>query len=196
MKKAIWFIVIAIMAVVIGFIIQIYIFRPKKEDNILIAENNVNTSILENINYPKVEEITTNAREEKISINTAITQIIYYNKCNHQIQNTIKDVKKYINMNKEQLQNEFPKWEIKEFNPERVVLYKEEEDFCNEHFLVKNEDGFVTIYTIDNNEQILELLNKTEIAVEYLTKVDQDNLNNGIIIYTKQNLNKLIEDFE
>lgn len=196
MKKVIWFIVIALMAVVIGFIIQIYIFRPKKEENIVIAKNNISTHVIENTNYAKTEEITTNAREEKISINTAIIQIIYYNNCNHQIQNTIKDIKKYINMTKGDFQKEFPDWEIKEFNAQRVVLYREEADFCNEHFLVKNEDGFVTIYTIDNNEQVLELLNKTEIAVNYLTNEDQDNLNNGIIIYTKQNLNKLIEDFE
>ena len=99
-------------------------------------------------------------------------------------------------MTKEKLQKEFPTWEIKEFDKDKVVLYKEEDDFCNEHFLVKDEDGYVTIYTIDNDKNILELLDKTEIATAYLAQVDQENLKNGMIIYTKQNLNKLIEDFE
>ena len=196
MKKVVMIIVISIIAVAIGFIIGIGILKPKSNDNRVIAKDETDVIKLENVNTVQLREIQTSALEEKISVNTIITKITYYKDCNHQIENKTKDISKYVNMTKEKFQKEFPDWEIKEFNKDNVVLYKEEEDFCNEHFLVKNEDGFVTIYTIDNQERILELLNKTEIATNYLTKVDQDNLNKGMIIYTKENLNKLIEDFE
>ena len=171
-------------------------FTQKEEKNTIIATNTISNTITNKTEKINTIEIPTSISQEKVSVNTQIIEETYYNKCNHKIENTLKDTKKYINMTKEKLQKEFPTWEIKEFDKDKVVLYKEEDDFCNEHFLVKDEDGYVTIYTIDNDKNILELLDKTEIATAYLAQVDQENLKNGMIIYTKQNLNKLIEDFE
>ena len=86
--------------------------------------------------------------------------------------------------------------EIKEFTSENLELYKEENDFCNEHFLIKDVDGLVTIYTLNSMDNVLEILETTEIETMYLTDTDRNNLKNGIKVYTKQNLNKVIEDFE
>ena len=99
-------------------------------------------------------------------------------------------------MTKDDLIEEYPNWEIKEFSKERVVLYKEEQGFCNEHYLVKDVDGLVTIYNMDNNDKANNLVEITEIETKYLTENDQENLKEGIKVYTKQKLNKLIEDFE
>ena len=196
MKKTIWIIVVPIFAIAIGFFIGRFFLKSKSNDDTTIAENNINIIKAEDINNTAIAEIPTNATNKKISINTNIEEITYYNKCNHQIENKIKNTEKYVNMTEEEFQKKFPTWEIKEFDADKVVLYKEEDDYCQEHFLVKDEDGVVTIYTIDNEERVLELLDKTNIATEYLAQVDQENLKKGIIIYTKQNLNKLIEDFE
>ena len=196
MKKLILFLSVSFFVLVIGFFIGRKISTSNKQDDTVIARNTVNNTITNKQEKGKDKEILTSLSEEKISINTQIIEETYYSKCDHKVENIIKDTKKYINMTKDMLQKEFPTWEIKEFEKDKVVLYKEEEDFCNEHFLIKDEDGYITIYTIDNDKNILELLDKTDIATKYLTNVDQDNLKNGMIIYTKQNLNKLIEDFE
>ena len=196
LKKTFLFICIGTLAVIIGFFIGKTALTAKQKEKNIIAENIVNTVIANRDEEINIIQIPTSTGEEKISINTKIIEETYYNKCNHQIENTIKNTEKYINMTKEELEKEFPTWGIKEFGTDKVVLYKEEDDFCNEHFLVKDEDGYVTIYTINNEEEILELMDKTDIATAYLAKVDQDNLKDGMVIYTKQNLNKLIEDFE
>ena len=121
------------------------------------------------INVEKNEKIAVNTSEEKISVNTIIKKVTYYSNCNHNIELIIKDKKKYINMTKEMLQKEFPDWEIKEFNRDNVILYKEEDDFCNEHFLVKDEDGYVTILRMKINN-IEEMLDKTDISTKYLAR--------------------------
>lgn len=156
--------------VIIGFLIGRSIFKPAVDNSNIISQKENNLEKNNFINVEKNEKIAVNTSEEKISVNTIIKKVTYYSNCNHNIELIIKDKKKYINMTKEMLQKEFPDWEIKEFNRDNVILYKEEDDFCNEHFLVKDEDGYVTIYTIDNNENILELLDKTDISTKYLAR--------------------------
>lgn len=156
--------------VIIGFLIGRSIFKPVVDNSNIISQKENNLKKNNFINVEKNEKIAVNTSEEKISVNTIIKKVTYYSNCNHNIELIIKDKKKYINMTKEMLQKEFPDWEIKEFNRDNVILYKVEDDFCNEHFLVKDEDGYVTIYTIDNNENILELLDKTDISTKYLAR--------------------------
>ena len=196
MKKFLWFIGAAILAILLGFFIGKNFLKNDKDESVDTKINKETNNLIEHVNVISNEEIPTNSHEEKISINTTIKEIIYYNDCNHKIERKITDINNYINMTKEKFQKAFPDWEIKEFNTNNVVLYKEENDFCNEHFLVKDEEGYVKIYTIDNDNNILELLDKTNIATKYLAKPDQDNLKKGMIIYTQENLNKLIEDYE
>lgn len=170
MKKILFIIGIFLAMVIIGFFIGRSFFKPAVDNSNIISKKENNLKKNNFINVEKNEKIAVNTSEEKISVNTIIKKVTYYSNCNHNIELIIKDKKKYINMTKEMLQKEFPDWEIKEFNRDNVILYKEEDDFCNEHFLVKDEDGYVTVYTIDNNENILELLDKTNISTKYLAR--------------------------
>ena len=77
----------------------------------------------------------------------------------------------------------------------KIVLYKELNEFCNEHYKLKIENGYVRIYEVDEQKNE-KLLKSTDISSEYLTTEDLEKLKNGIEIYTKKELNKTIEDFE
>lgn len=69
----------------------------------------------------------------------------------------------------------------------------EKED--KQEYILRNDKGKIVIYKIneDKKEEVYEL---TDIAVDYLTDEDKNNLNNGIRVYGKESLNQLIEDFE
>ena len=195
MKKTIWIITLLIIAIIIGFFVGKYLYNL--EENKKELENDIqNTSYNNLINNTNTLKIETSVSEEKISINTEIIEEIYYIECDHLLKYTKKDIKSLINMTKEQLAKKYPEWEVKEFSKDKVVLYKEEADYCEEHFLIKDVDGFVTIYAMDNEEKIRELVKVTEIETKYLTETDQENLKEGIKVYTGQKLNKIIEDFE
>ena len=79
--------------------------------------------------------------------------------------------------------------------PNEIVLYKEMDEFCNEHFLLKEEEGYITIYKLDkkNNEKFFQT---TEIPTDYLAEEDLEKIRNGIKVYTEKELNKTLEDFE
>lgn len=195
MKKTIWIIVFLFIAIIIGFFVGKYLYNL--EENKAELENDVQNTAYNNlINNTNTLKIETSVSEEKISINTEVIEEIYYIECDHLLKYTKKAIKSLINMTKEQIAKKYPEWEIKEFSKDKVVLYKEEAAFCEEHFLVKDVDGFVTIYAIDNEEKIRELVKVTDIETKYLTETDQENLKEGIKVYTGQKLNKLIEDFE
>lgn len=195
MKKAIWIILLMGLAIISGFFVGIRLYNAKDSSNELAnnVENISNNNLINNVTNI---EILTSASEEKISIDTEIVEEIYYTECDHLIRATKRDIKNLVNMTKEELARKYPDWEIKEFSSERVVLYKEEQDFCNEHYLVKDVDGYVTVYSMNNNDKIIEQAEVTEIETRYLTETDQEDLKEGIKVYTEQKLNKLIEDFE
>ena len=73
---------------------------------------------------------------------------------------------------------------------------KEFDDMCGEHFKLKVEEGKIVIYQI-NKEGNQSIYEKTNISSEYLTQTDLISIENGgLDVYGKEELNKIIEDFE
>ena len=98
-------------------------------------------------------------------------------------------------MTKNEVQKQYPEWEVIGFEKGKVTLYKEFDDVCGEHFKLKVENGKVVVY-IDNKDGTESLYEKTNISSEYLTEADLINMQDGLEIYGKEELNKIIEDFE
>ena len=98
-------------------------------------------------------------------------------------------------MTKQEVQNEYQDWEVIGFESGKVILYKEFEGECGEHFKLHLEDGKIVIYLL-NKDGTETLYEKTNISSEYLTETDLINIQDGLEVYGKEELNKIIEDFE
>ena len=135
------------------------------------------------------------SNEEKVSANAILILKKYYSKCEHTINEYVELPQELVNMTKEEVQAEYTDWEVIGFESGKVTLYKEFEDVCGEHFKLKVEDGKVVIYMVnkDGTESVYE---KTNISSEYLTETDLINMQDGLEIYGKEELNQIIEDFE
>lgn len=198
MKK---YAIIIIIALVLGFLVGVYLYRinysEKEDDNLKIAQKVEDecTDFAELESNGMLETVITNGQEEKVSPNCLLTLKIYYKTCGHLIEKSQNIEQNLINLTEEQLRERLPEWEIQKFTPDQIVLYKELDNFCNEHYKLKIENGYVRIYEVDeqNNEKLLK---STDISSEYLTEDDLEELKNGVEIYTKKELNKTIEDFE
>ena len=86
-------------------------------------------------------------------------------------------------------------WKIEEFSKDKVVFYKEMEGICNEHYVLRDVDGYVTIYSLNENN-VESLVEITDIVTVYLTDEDKELLKEGIRVIGKDNLNAAIEDYE
>lgn len=192
---------LVIIVIIMGMITAVVLIKPKSEDNnirnIAKIEENINNDSNEittnNINNEIVEE--TNTNEEKISPNAFITYKINYKKCGHETTEYREIPKELVNLTKAELQEKYDEWKIEEFSDTNIILKKESKDSCDEHFILKDKDGIVTVFKKDENGEEREY-EITDISTEYLTDTDKINMKNGIEVNGIQNLNQLIEDFE
>ena len=164
-----------------------------KGDNIYISEKIEDECTEE---YEQMKNATAvSATEEKVSANAQLILKKYYQKCEHTINEYVELPKELINMTEKEIQEEFPDWEVIGFEKGKVTLYKEFNDVCGEHFKLKVEDGKIVVY-IGNNDGTENVYEKTNISSEYLTETDLINMQDGLEIYGKEELNQIIEDFE
>lgn len=89
----------------------------------------------------------------------------------------------------------YSQWEVKGFSPNEIVLYRQLDGICREHYLIKELDGVIAIYVLDENESAT-LQEKTSIATQYLTESDLENIKQGIRANGKEELNSILEDYE
>ena len=199
MKK---YTIIAIIAtgVILGFLTGLYLYKIKSIDSTnkettAEATDNDYTAIAQLRDEEFSDLLEVNSKKEKTSPNCKITLKVYYKVCEHLIE-TIKNIENTeVNLTEEELKQKFKEWEIQKFTPNNIVLYKEINDFCNEHFLLKEEEGYIAIYKVDKDNKI-EFFQTTEISTDYLAEEDLSKIKNGIKVYTQKELNKTLEDFE
>ena len=177
----------------------IYIFKINNEKNKKISEMQElqDHTIKQNIeNSIETEEtLSANSSEEKITLHTRLILRKYYEECGHSINEYVETPVELINMTKEELEEEYKDWNVYIFSEEEVIMIKSVNGFCNEHYSLKDLDGYVAIYKVDKNGNET-LQEKTSISTRYLTQTDKSHLESGIKIYGTENLNKYIEDFE
>ncbi len=153
-------------------------------------DNNENSNDVENSVILK-----TSSGEEKTTPNTLIIFESYYSKCGHSKIRSEKIANEYVNKTKEEMQKIYSDWEIRSFSSDRIELFKNENSLCGNHYIVKEENGYVTVYNINKDGQEV-LSDKTDISTKYLPKDDNDLLKNGIKANSTSQLEQILADFE
>ena len=98
-------------------------------------------------------------------------------------------------MSKKKLEESNTEWQIKDFSSKEVTLFKYENGLCNEHYVLREEDGIIVVYNIDENGNEI-LKEKTSINTQYLPQTDLIAIKNGIYIYGNEELYSTLEDYE
>lgn len=206
MKKS-WIIGLSIaLIILLGIGIGVWIFQntgnKKQEQNSQIAQRDVEDECTEDQrlyemglldNLENSEEASSS--DEKISPNAKILIKKHYSGCGHTTKDYAEIPSEIVNFTKEELQEYYKDWNIQTFSKDEIVIEKECEGSCDEHYIVKELDGFVAVFNIDEKGQE-NLVLKTDVATTYLPQTDLENLKSGIKVIGKDELNKVLEDFE
>ena len=191
-------VLLSIIVVIAAMVTALIIYMPEeeKDENITIAniaQNEVDNEKNEMENVINVVE--TNTNEERISPNAFITFKQTYNECGHTKVEFVEVPQEFVNLTEEELKQKYPEWNVEKFTDTDIILNKEVEGNCNEHYIVKDINGIVTVFHVleDGTEEEYQV---TDIATEYLTDTDKIEMEKGIKVNGKQNLNQLIEDYE
>ena len=194
MKKE-WILgVIAFILLIISIVLGIYVYNlnKTKDSNML---DSVQLAKIYNQNSLSNEIVSTSSTEERISPNCTIVEKEYYKDCDHIIRNETQVEDNLINYTKEELAKKYNGWNIEEFTSNRVTVYKEQEGFCPEHYVIRAHNGVLSVYTIDK-DGIETLERETEIQTMYLPQEDIEKFEQGIQVVGNSQLLDLLEDFE
>lgn len=179
-------IMIFMLSVISGFIVKSYInFSGKKDEGnqAVLAENESD------------EVVDTSSANETVSPNAKVILTETYQKCGHSIMIKQEAPREIINLSKEKVQEFYKDWNIDEFSSNEIKLSRKKSGICNEHYIIRESDGFISISCKnDIGEYIFKGL--TDISVQYLSEEDLNKLEQGIEVVGRDNLNKFLEDFE
>ena len=191
---------ICIIVVIGAVITAVVIYKPKDVETPQYNVAEVTNEVIEDDCTDEYQEmqnelLQTNSQEEKILPKASITFKKSYEKCGHTTSQYLEVPEELVNKTESELQEIYSDWNIEKFSDTEIVLNKAEDGECGEHYMVRDVGGKVVIYEIleDGTEKEYE---ETDISTEYLTDTDKLNMQKGIRVNGKQNLNQLIEDFE
>ncbi len=192
-------ILLAIVVIIAAMVTAVFVYMPEEENreevevqNVAV-ENTINEQ--ENVTENTTNMVETNANEERISPNAFITFKQTYKECGHTTSEFVEVPEEFVNLSEDELKERYTDWNVEKFTDTDIVLSKEVEGSCNEHYAVRDVNGTVTVFHIleDGTEEEYMI---TDIATEYLTDTDKIEMKKGIKVNGKQNLNQLIEDYE
>lgn len=191
-----WLIAIVIIILfMVGVVAGFYVYQKNntQDSNMqdykqLAVEEQIHNEELENL-------ITTSSSEKTISPNCMLIQKQYFKGCDHIIRNVEDIDEKYINCSQQEFEKDYKDWKIEEFTNNQITMYQEKEGFCNRHYIIKEHDGVLAIYTIDETGKE-NWKEDTEIQTIYLPEEDLVKIRQGIEAIGDTELHSTLEDFE
>ena len=200
MKKIYIIVFFSIIAVVLasflGWFAYEAMFNGKEEKNIQLSmkEELIEDECTDFVNQQE-NIIQTVANDDKISPNAIIIFKTYHKLCKHTKQENVEVPIKLVNLGRKELQDYYGEWELKGFSNNEIVLYKEVDGYCDEHYKIKRNGGKVCIYHLDETGKS-KLEKDTDVSMDFLPDEDREKLEDGIEIIGLDNVNKILEDFE
>jgi hypothetical protein len=210
--KRYWFYgsILFVFSIIVGFIFsKMWVTNKLLNANLKVVGNTIQFVNEENKNVIEAtdskmsntnisinnEIIQTDSEDEKVSPNSEFALKKLYTECRHFKFEYATLPNEIVNLTKTELEQYYDDWEVDEFSNKRVVLVKEIDSLCDEHFIIKLGNEFIEIYHLKGDGS-LELYEKTDISKEYLTQNDIKTLENGYYVFGEGKLNSALEDFE
>ncbi len=196
-----------IIVFIVGLSVGLYTGTNSIENRKLSQNNNGNVEPIQDVVIKKVQgknEEENNSGEEKIvevvrteeKISPYAKLVIKkkFSKCNHTTVSIVDVPKELVNLPRKDLEEKYSGWEIEKFSSDEVILYREIAANCEDHFVLKEKDGNIAIYN-ETDEDEMNLIEILSVNLGLLSEEDKNNLQEGIKIYGKDELNSLIEDY-
>ena len=191
MNKRVFFRFFAISGIFLLLLLGIYVgFKFTRNDKIVEDKTSTADDSIEK------DETT------PVITKTYDIEVVYkdeYTKCGHTIQS--KDMvygTTLENLKKEENQKQKEKgiiYEVEEESNDQIVYSRKVDQNCPNHFLVKIENNNIVIYNIID-DAAMSVYKKLEVDMNTLNPEMLEELNEGIKVDSKEDLNLIIEDIE
>lgn len=192
--------IIVAALLIVSTVYSIYAIFNNDDD--IEEEEDTNTMLSEVIEdecteeYQEMQNTTPVAwSTEKLSANAILILKKYYIQCEHTINEYVELPQELVNLTEEELEAYYKDWEIEEFSPSKIILTKEINSLCDEHFIIKLGEKYVQVFHLEPDGNLV-VYETTDISREYLPEEDIKKLEEGIYVFGEGKLNSVLEDFE
>lgn len=149
---------------------------------------------LDSINNKDNEELDV-FNEIKKEESLDIVKEIYYKECKHTIASNESQYTKNLQVLKTEVKKTNSDYTVKDESTNRIVLYKEVEGICPQHYNLKeDDDGYIAVYEYKDGKWVFK--ESTNVPVSSLKQSVKEQLKDGIKIETLENLASLLEELE
>lgn len=146
-------------------------------------------------NYAKLQILEASSKEEKVSPNAQFATKEYYDECGHFNFEYKKLPEELVNLSRQEVEDYYDDYEIEEFASDNLVIAKEINGLCEEHFYVKLGAQNIEILRL-NSDGSFSPYQETDISRTYLPEEDIAKLEEGIYVYGSGKINSVLEDYE
>ena len=190
-------ILVTLFAIILG--LEVYLSDNPQVSEI---ENTNSTDLAEKVTDECTEEwdmisqniVETNSSEIRLSPNCSITFKRHYTGCEHTTNEYTNIPEELVNMDKKSVQEKYSDWNITKFETNEVIMEKNLEGECGEHYILRDINNTIIVFKVENGvEQEYE---KTSISTEYLPETDKIAFRDGLKVNGKENLSQVLEDYE
>lgn len=182
-------VLIFIVSIGIGFCFGRVIVENKNQESLELESN----EIIKN-NQVIAEAVST---ELKVKPNTEFAIKEYFDECGHFNFEYVDLPTELVNMTKQNIEDHYNGlYEVEEFDEKSLVLSREINGMCDNHYVVKlNENNFIDVYKV-NTDTSYSLYQSTQISKDFLDPSDVEKLEEGIMVYGLGKVNSILEDYE
>ena len=145
--------------------------------------------------YGELQILEASSEEEKVSPNAQFAVKEYYDECGHFSFEYQKLPENLVNLSRQEVEDYYDDYEVEEFASNNLVIAKEINGLCEEHFYVKLGAENVEIMRL-NSDGSFSPYQVTEISRTYLPDEDIAKLEEGIYVYGSGKINSVLEDYE
>lgn len=188
--------IILICSIITLIILCIFVYFIVNAHNKGEVKENLIVNEVKEVDVDKENILPTlSNNDEKVNPNASLIMKQVYNGCGHTVKEEYTVPVDIVNMTEEEVENYYKDWNLDEFSNSEITIYKENTGICDEHYILKDINGVITIYRENNNGEEV-FVSSTEIITKYLPETDINRLAEGIKIVGKKELSIFLEDFE
>ena len=126
MKNITKIIIVSVLLVIIIATITYIIYSQNREEENVPESNTYISEVIEDEcteEYINEQNITSvSSTEEKVAANAILILKKYYAQCDHTINEYVELPQELVNMTKEEVQAQYPDWEVIGFEQEKITL--------------------------------------------------------------------------
>ncbi len=153
-----------------------------------------NYSNQENERLETLESSANSEYPKEITLNTNVIFEREFLQCGHKSVESYKGYQDMIGKTEIEIARKYKEWILKKFDENEVILFREVDDKCLEHYIVKEYNGQIGVF-YQNKGVEHNMKQIVPINVSRLRAQDRKKLSDGIFIESDKELAQLLEDF-